>query len=285
MQPKQKKKRGPRNPPPNKHLWTKFEENFIQANFFKLQNRQLAIMLGLSISLLRWKCYDMGLKRMELEYWSEEQIDFLKDNYRKYGDMELALMYEELWPKNKTWTLKHIEKKRMYLNLKRTKEELDAIREGHKQMGVFALGSKKTWATRGTASIGHKVLWQQNGRQYVAIKTEKGYVPYARWLYQQTYGEIPEGYKVRLIDGDPLNVVVENMELVTNAENAARNVAKAAHDLSDNWIAGILTYKNPELRPLVKQYPELIELKRNQLKLNRAINERKNTGDSKADGQ
>src|SRR5688572_22780245 len=133
------------NIPPNKHEWTKAEINFIKKNFFRLTNPQLANALGLTLTLVRTKCYEMGLKRMELEYWTPAQIRFLKKNYGKYGDKELAEIFNKKWKKKKSWTLKHIEKKRLYLKLKRTPQQLRKIKDRAIKKGVYLEGLKKTW--------------------------------------------------------------------------------------------------------------------------------------------
>lgn len=209
---------------PHKYIWQQFETNFIKAHFYTLTNRQLANMLGHKLTLLRTRCYEMGLKRIELEYWTDEQVAFLKENYKRYGDTELAQMFGEVWHKEKGWDKKHIEKKRRYLNLKRTKAEKDAIRESHKAAGVYKLGSKHTWDNRGRAAIGEKRMWKdRNGYQFMVIKTATGFVHYAPYLWSQLHGEIPEGHVVRLKDGNAANVVAENLELITMAENARRN--------------------------------------------------------------
>ena len=72
----------PKRIPINKHEWTPFELNFIRCHFDKLTNFQLSHMLGLKLTMLRMKCYEMGLKRMELEYWTDEQVNYLKANYK-----------------------------------------------------------------------------------------------------------------------------------------------------------------------------------------------------------
>lgn len=106
---------------------SKKQIQFIRKNFETMSNPQIAKAIGVKLQYLRTKLYQMGLYRMHLEYWTEEQILFLRTNYQTKGDTELASIFNEKWPKNKIWTIKHIEKKRLYLNLKRTEEEVKAI--------------------------------------------------------------------------------------------------------------------------------------------------------------
>lgn len=93
----------------------------------QLTNPQLAKALGLRLTVTRNKMRELGLKRIEMEYWNEEMIIFLKENYKTIGDVEIAEIFQEKFPKNKPWRKQHIRKKRAYLNLHRTKKEIDDI--------------------------------------------------------------------------------------------------------------------------------------------------------------
>ena len=96
------------------------------------------------------------------------------------------------------------------------------------------------------------------------------------WLYE-LFGPIPEGYMVRTKDGDNMNVVPENLVLVTRAQHAVINSANSIGKLSDNYIIGILSSgKDKSLKESIAGNKELIEVKRLQLQLNRMINGKDN---------
>lgn len=82
-------------------------------------------------------------------------------------------------------------------------------------------------------------------------------------------GPIPKGYCLWFKDNNSLNCSIENLELITRAENLARN------NMSDGAIASKLSRKGREVDLELKneflKYPEIIELKKQQIKLNRAI--------------
>lgn len=71
--------------------------------FQDYSNTELALFLGLPISNIRGICYELGLKRMELEYFTHVQVSFLKRNYKMKGDSELAETFQVKWPKKKGW--------------------------------------------------------------------------------------------------------------------------------------------------------------------------------------
>lgn len=171
-------------------IWTDKMIDFIQKNFYDMTNPQLAKSLGLTLTVTRNKCRELGLKHIELEYWMPEQIKFLKANYKTMGDVDIANTLQILFPKNKKWRKQHIHKKRNYLGLHRTVKEIASIRTVNSSPG---------------------------GNQYT-------------------------------ID---------------------RNSASVKY--SDGWIANMIAWRNKRLKKEIIKHPEIIELKRIQLKINREI--------------
>lgn len=112
---------------PLKKVWTPSEEQFLKDNWQSKNSYQLSNELGVTRTLVRTKLYEMGLKKMEMEYWTPEQVLYLREHYKQMGDTEIANYFNETFPKKKVWSKKHIEKKRRYLNLKRTPAEIKAI--------------------------------------------------------------------------------------------------------------------------------------------------------------
>jgi len=124
----------------------------------------------------------------------------------------------------------------------------------------------------------------RNGRPYQWVRIGLGkWVMFHRWFWEQANGPVPKGHVIIFRDSDTMNCSIENLKCITMRENLARNyskekVGKASKELSDNYIAGRLAGGDKDLRrALIHAAPELIELKREQLKLKRQINhEREN---------
>ena len=211
--------------------WTDEMISSLKENFESKTNQQLAEMLNVRLTVLRNKTRELGLRKIEMEYWTEEQIKFLKSNYKKIGDKEMAILFNGLWEKEKRWTLKHIEKKRLYLELKRTAEELAAIKVRNKKRGCWQ--DMNSWDTRGASIIGEIRIWRFTGYSYKVIKTKDGYRIYSRWMYENNYGPIPKGHIVTFKDEDPMNVVPENLYTIPMAENARRNRRKYPVELQE----------------------------------------------------
>lgn len=203
----------------NKIEWSEDNIEFIKSNFHTKTNKELAKCLGLKLSSVRKKCYELGLYKMTLEYWTDEQVQFLKENYKKFGDNDLAKIFNEKWFKQKGWTKKHIEKKRKYLNLKRTDEQLLQIHQNLVKNGWGKLCNKKRWETTGSNKLGTIVIWDQ--KKY--IKISSGYIPLRIFNYTVFNGPVPKGMMVIHIDKNNLNCNPENLLLLSKADNARRN--------------------------------------------------------------
>lgn len=211
--------------PINKIIFTPKQHQFLRNNYGSMTNRQLADALGLKLTRVRMELYSLGLKRMELQYWTKEQVQFLKDNYKLFGDTELAEIFEVKWHKPKGWTKKHIEKKRRYLKLKRTIAQKKNIFKRNKAMGRWSECAKKRWGTTGQAKKGDKRVWftSDSNLPFVVIKTKTGFVHYNRWLWEKHKGTIPPGMNVVINGSDRINYTINDLILLTNAELSARN--------------------------------------------------------------
>ncbi len=208
----------------NKIVLSQAEEQFIKDNFDTMTNPQLADALGLKLTSLRTRAYALGLKRIELAYWTEKQTQYLKDNYKKIGDTEIAEYFEVNCPKNKPWTKRHIEKKRRYLKLKRTAAQLKEIHKRNVKLGMFAMCSTNMWKTRGISPEGTIVTWFVNDMPYLFIKQNDTYIHYNRYLYEKEIGKIPKGMLVRIADdADRTNYTAKDLFLVTRGEHAILN--------------------------------------------------------------
>jgi hypothetical protein len=207
-----------------KIMFSEEDIQFIKDNFQSMTNQQIADALGLKKTRVRTKAYELGLKRMELEYWTPKQVKFLKENYKEIGDSELAEIFSAKWYKAKGWTKKHIEKKRRYLKLKRTKLQIKKIHKRNVLMGRFKDCPINAWKTRGVAKIGDKRVWyRQDDTPFVVIKEKYGFVHYNRWLWEKHFGPIPKGMNVKITSDDKINYTEKDLILITNAENAILN--------------------------------------------------------------
>jgi hypothetical protein len=118
---------------------------------------------------------------------------------------------------------------------------------------------------------------------------ERGAKPYkwiriglAKWkmyhvyLWEQEYGPVPHGHIIIFRDKDTMNCMIDNLMMITRAENARRNhnkdkAAETLKSLSDRYVAGKITPRNKQLRKKLLNEPDLLEIARQKMLLNRQI--------------
>lgn len=136
---------------------------------------------------------------------------------------------------------------------------------------------KKTWYQKGhtpgnTLYDGaESIRKDKRGVPHVFVRVSKKI-----WIekqivnYTAVHGPIPKGYVLKSLSEDTTNTDLSNWKLISRKEHAKKNAGST--ELSDGYVLGQLCRKNPELKKVIKEeYPELIELKKNQLILNRKI--------------
>lgn len=85
-------------------------------------------------------------------------------------------------------------------------------------------------------------------------------------VYEENFGKIPEGCVVYFLDGNKRNFSPENLKIKSKKQNLLDN------QITDSCIVKRLV-RDEDLREIVKQSPELIDLKRKSLLLTRKIKE------------
>lgn len=136
------------------------------------------------------------------------------------------------------------------------------FKKGHKPHTTLYDGAIRTRKEYGT-NIYYKYIRVEEGRWDL----------YHRWLWEQHHGPIPEGMVIRFIDGDQMNCTIENLEMVTMAENLNRNndgeTGVPGKRLTDNYVRYIIRRRFKMTDEDIDD--NLIELYRQKLLLKRTI--------------
>jgi biotin operon repressor len=117
------------------------------------------------------------------------------------------------------------------------------------------------------------------GRPYVHLRLAKGdWLPLHVYVWELINRKAPFGYVIWFKDGETLNCCLDNLTLMSRAENMKNN-SSSVH-LKDGFIAqslsrlkGGMGLFDRELYDELMNNKPLLELKRKQLQLKRAINE------------
>jgi hypothetical protein len=153
--------------------------------------------------------------------WTDEDIKYLEDNFRSMPNVDLGIKLNRSASAVKRFLYSK--------EWKRTDDELHKVRvqvsrrpnAGQFKKGSLPHNTSKVGDGDITIRTDHK---DRNGRQYKWIRLELG-----RWellqkvIWEEENGKVPEGYCLWFIDGNSLNCTLENLELITRAENINRN--------------------------------------------------------------
>lgn len=249
--------------------WSDAEIKYLIDNHSKLKAREIAEHLNRPLGGVRWKCRNLGLPPLKYEkYWDNAEEKYLIDNYKNNSLRELAEKLDRTMPsvKNRLRKLKLYKtenrgkyKKGMTPWNKGTKGVMKgnckSYKKGHKPHNTKYDGCISIRTDTGT------------GIKYKWIRISEGnWVEYHRYLWERANGPIPKGMIVRFKDGNSMNCVVENLEMVSMAKNLKMNYNV------NKRMAFYLAPKNKKLRKELLNHPELIELKEQKIKLQRSIN-------------
>ena len=187
---------------------------------------------------------------------SEEEINFLKENYSKCSVPELVVLLNQTFGTNRGLSfIKGYCREKLGLHRKDyvktykdyTQEELDFIRNNCDKMTRkdFAkhfhtsesqikvvmsknhIRMKNSGVKKHVAKskpVGHKAV--VNGYVFIKYKNERNgahhnYTPYARYLYEQAYGKLKDDEMVIFLDGNNRNFDLSNLAVVDKKTNAS----------------------------------------------------------------
>lgn len=116
---------------------------------------------------------------------------------------------------------------------------------------------------------------KRTGRAYKYIRLSKGkWREYHLHLWEQQNGPLPKGHCLWFRDRDTMNVDLANLELITRKDNRLRNTGW--NNLNDQFIASTIAWRDKEAQADIMNHPELIDLKRKEILLSRAIKQQQN---------
>ena len=167
--------------------------------------------------------------------WTKEQDEWLVENYERFGGdfVKMAGVFNETFQTNKTNCnlQKHLTRKGMHHPLPKSVRSVQK-REEHQggtrawNNGMFRKGQK---SVRGELPIG-TIRYNSDGRPFIKVMLCNGdggkskgqghnyrepfWKPLAKKIWEDNYGDVPEGYEVCVLSGDPNDTDVLNMVLL-----------------------------------------------------------------------
>ena len=195
--------------------------------------------------------------------FTEDQKQFIYNNYKGLGNKELTRIINEKFKTELTYEQVKNFKNRHRLNSGLTGQ----FQKGHihdKTWDEYMSKDSQERSRRTTFKKGNipsnrrKIFDERISKDgYIEIKVQDGclngnWKHKHRYIYEQNYGEIPKGYKVIFLDGNIYNFEINNLKLVSNAEELIMNsnnlrYSKAEFTETGHLIAQVL-HKRSKLK-------------------------------------
>ncbi|QIP16796.1 HNH endonuclease [Spirosoma aureum] len=259
--------------------WSESERQFLRDNWETKTTQEIAEALNrpkAGVQTYAWRFLKLK-KSPEAKFmaaskgqqsrkdaYTEAEKQYLRDHWQT---MTIQQMADALG--RKAGSVKSMGQKKM--RLKKTHESLSTLSK-RLNAGQFKKGSISSNAILDEAMpirIRHSHK-KRGGLAYKWIRVAwKKWIMYHVYLWEQAYGPAPEGMIVVFKNKDTMDCRLDNLELITRQEHAIRN--SGSINLPDGYVAHLLAVRNPELQQELLQYPELLELKRNQIHLERTL--------------
>lgn len=222
--------------------WENEKEQYLIDNYQKKSITEIAAAIGKTFKATKGKALKLGLKKNVKYIWTEDKIAYLKANYE---NERTDVLCEYLGV-----TVNQIYDKASIFGLKKSKKLIAQIAKENMSSAFLSHCKKKgdiphNKGVKMSADVYEKVKHtmfkkgniphntKENG--FCSMRNSKGFksiyvrvklgrwIPLSRHLWEQEYGTIPQGHVISFIDGDWRNCVLENLKLLSWAENMKRN--------------------------------------------------------------
>lgn len=232
-------------------LWTESDLRILKDQFPDIYTAEVSVMLNRSYSSVAKMAARMGLYKSEL--FKQNELEKQGERLRKAGVLS----------RFKKGNRSHNKGKPM------CPEVYNKVKDTFLKKGQEPHNTKHD----GYVSIR---LDKASGRKYKHIRVSKGFWKMLHvYNWEQANGKVPSGNILIFKNGNTMDCDLSNIVLISRLEHVAntRN--------SDGYIAKILAMSeglgkgryNADLKDSIIQHPELMDLKRTQLKLQQTIKE------------
>lgn len=202
---------------------------------------------------------------MNRHIYSEEEDKFLKENVKGISLKELTQRFNSEFNLNLN--------ERSIANRKKKLHLYSGITGGQFQKGQTSWNKGKKWDEyltkekqekiknacfkEGNIPHNHRQIFEErldkNGYIEIKIKEPDVWKSKHRYIYEQHFGKIPKNHKVIFLDGNNRNFNIDNLKLVSNAEELIMNNNKLRYNNKELTETGILIAKIIHKRGQIKR--------------------------------
>lgn len=183
------------------------EENLNRFSSYSTMAEEYNRVFGTDITPVAIKNHAkivLGLSKVRQNYrqFTDEQREFLKENYSKYNNRELLRIFNEKF--HETRTMRSIKSFGSAYGIKVDKN----IRSTYRLKNLHGESSKRAIRETGAVRIecGRPVMKDANGN----------WSSMAKVIWEKEHGPVPEGYIVTTLNNDPFDCRLENIVVLSN---------------------------------------------------------------------
>ena len=242
-----------------------------------MDSNEIATKIGIDVGGVKSRAKMLKIYRPKV--WPKEKVAALREMYANDSNQDIAKALD--------LSCNSIGIKAYRLGLKKSANHISKIcktrncsfKKGHipANKGVKGWGANIPNSGRFKANF---LPHNTKHNEWVSLRFTKGgrpnlfirvavsvWIPYAHWVFQSFYGEVPNGKIIRHKNGNNLDNRLENLECISRQENGIRNTG--SQSLSDSYVAATMRLGKEVSKVVKRDFPEVIELKRNILKAKR----------------
>jgi len=237
------------------------QKAFVMENYNSLSINEICDQAKLKHHQVYQLIRRQGIKLSVWNWYTSEDEKIIRDNFTEMSNAEIGALINR--------SADSIHAKLQLLKLKRTSKQVVKIRMRTCSNSFFPKGHVPH-NTRSDGAISLRVYENAKSEKYIRISPDN-WIPLQIFNWEQVNGPIPAGMILRCLTDNKLDCKPNNWELINRIDHMEKCIGRDT--LDDKYITNILTHRNRELRPAIAEMPELIELKRSQIKTRRTINE------------
>lgn len=275
-----------------KRTWTIEQINLLKDKYPDSKPDELAILFpDKTLCAIKAKAKKIGVRRNEesWKFWTKEKKQVLTGMYSDITNADLARYFNTTESsvnaiafklklfKSKDFHRKHAEKGQF-------KKGTIPPNKGKRQTEYMSREAiERTKSTRfkkgsippNAVPVGYERV-DRDGYIYIKVEGKRKLVLKHRYIWEQHFGSIPKGNNIQFKDGDKHNCDIENLYMISRSEQM-KNENSGSKNLPDGMVVLYIAGRHGKDKGLIEaiknNHPELIELKRNQILLNRKIKE------------
>ena len=253
--------------------WTREQEDYLKEIYYGKSNKEIANLINqkfgtfYTASAVSTKKGKKGYKSESKKIpskWTKEVIDFMTENYEGKDNIELAQLLNDKFNLNtnndRVGNVKANLKRRKGIDLTTKinrgcyRKGMEPANKGKKWDEYMSKegqeACKKTCFKKGNIPPNRSEIGQERITQegYTEVKIQDGalnknWILKHRYIYEQHYGKIPEGYNVMFADKNRQNFDIDNLILVSKHEDLIMNNKKLIYEDKELTKTGHLVAK------------------------------------------